>query len=259
MGKYCGHLLEFSGSSTFICHWGPTTFKDLEWSSVLGVKLSSFSKSDDAFLSLQALSDLYYLFGGFMDYLWSRELKQSPTSAQRQKFYQCLGSREVALKWEGPVILCHVEEKSTTTQIAFQFEKGIIQRLLYCAYEVDFCKSIMKVECTDHSLSHSPSFTPEEGLNEGNTVNLDMKDYGENERDDNSFVNLEDGKDNSESVNKNSESKRSGHSKYSVLPQTGGSILILIEEVVKVGKTMGYDMDGCIKDITEIIESQGEF
>ncbi|GJY12415.1 hypothetical protein Tco_0381724 [Tanacetum coccineum] len=39
----------------------------------------------------------------------------------------------------------------------------------------------------------------EEGLNEGNTVNLDMKDYGENERDDNSFVNLEDGKDNSES------------------------------------------------------------
>ncbi|GJW99417.1 hypothetical protein Tco_0183331 [Tanacetum coccineum] len=32
----------------------------------------------------------------------------------------------------------------------------------------------------------------ESGLNEGNTVNLDMKDYGENERDDNSFVNLED-------------------------------------------------------------------
>ncbi|GJS72458.1 hypothetical protein Tco_0705299 [Tanacetum coccineum] len=72
-----------------------------------------------------------------------------------------------------------------------------------------------------------------EGLNEGNTVNLDMKDYGENERDDNSFVNLEDGKDNSESVNKNSESKRSGHSKYSVLPRTGGSILNLMEEVVK--------------------------
>ncbi|GKE46653.1 hypothetical protein Tco_1477911 [Tanacetum coccineum] len=99
----------------------------------------------------------------------------------------------------------------------------------------------------------------EEGLNEGNTVNLDMKDYGENERDDNSFVNLEDGKDNSESVNKNSESKRSGHSKYSVLPRTGVSILNLIEEVLKVGQTMGYNMDGCINDITEIIESQGEF
>ncbi|GKB41934.1 hypothetical protein Tco_0886876 [Tanacetum coccineum] len=44
----------------------------------------------------------------------------------------------------------------------------------------------------DHSLSHPPGFTPEEGLNEGNNVNLDMKDYGENERDDNSFVNLDD-------------------------------------------------------------------
>ncbi|GJS32797.1 RNA-directed DNA polymerase, eukaryota [Tanacetum coccineum] len=57
-----------------------------------------------------------------------------------------------------------------------------------------------KVTEEDHSLSHPPGFTPEEGLNEGNTVNLDMKDYGENERDDNSFVNLEDGKDNSKCV-----------------------------------------------------------
>ncbi|GKE83275.1 RNA-directed DNA polymerase, eukaryota [Tanacetum coccineum] len=96
-----------------------------------------------------------------------------------------------------------------------------------------------KVTEEDYSLSHPPGFTPDEGLNEGNTVNLDMKDYRENERDDNSFVNLEDGKDNSESVNKNSESKRSGHSKYSVLPRTGGSILNLMEEVVKVGQTMG--------------------
>ncbi|GKF20057.1 hypothetical protein Tco_0068695, partial [Tanacetum coccineum] len=91
-------------------------------------------------------------------------------------------------------------------------------------------------------------------LNKEN-IELAQKDYGENERDDNSFVNLEDGKDNSKSVNKNSKSKRSGHSKYYVLPRTGGSILNLIEEVVKVGQTMGYNMDGCIKDITEIIES----
>ncbi|GKF24885.1 hypothetical protein Tco_0080779 [Tanacetum coccineum] len=49
-------------------------FKDLKWSNVPGVKLSSLSESDDTFSSLQALSDLYYLFSGFMDYLWSREL-----------------------------------------------------------------------------------------------------------------------------------------------------------------------------------------
>nr|GFB68498.1 putative reverse transcriptase domain-containing protein [Tanacetum cinerariifolium] len=46
-------------------------------SNVLRVKLSLLSKSDDTFLSLQALLDLYYLFGGFMDYLWSYELNIS--------------------------------------------------------------------------------------------------------------------------------------------------------------------------------------
>ncbi|GJW20257.1 hypothetical protein Tco_0030879 [Tanacetum coccineum] len=56
-----------------ICHWADP-FKDLKWSNVSGVKLSSLSESNDTFSSLQVLSDLYYLFGGFMDYLWSREL-----------------------------------------------------------------------------------------------------------------------------------------------------------------------------------------
>ncbi|GJT50353.1 hypothetical protein Tco_0976510 [Tanacetum coccineum] len=56
-----------------LCHWADPS-KDLKWSNVPGVKLSSLSESDDTLPSLQALSDLHYLFGGFMDYLWSREL-----------------------------------------------------------------------------------------------------------------------------------------------------------------------------------------
>ncbi|GJY24937.1 hypothetical protein Tco_0399663 [Tanacetum coccineum] len=40
------------------------------------VKLSSLSESDDTFPSLQALSDLNYLFDGFLDYLWSRKFYQ---------------------------------------------------------------------------------------------------------------------------------------------------------------------------------------
>nr|GEY72991.1 retrovirus-related Pol polyprotein from transposon TNT 1-94 [Tanacetum cinerariifolium] len=51
--------------------------KDLKWSNVPGVKLSSFSESDDTLPSLQALSNLHYLFGGFLDYLWSGELNIS--------------------------------------------------------------------------------------------------------------------------------------------------------------------------------------
>ncbi|GKF56813.1 hypothetical protein Tco_0170350, partial [Tanacetum coccineum] len=63
-------------------HWA-NPFKDFEWSNVPGVKLSSYSESDDSFTSLQALSNLHYLFSGFMDYFWSCKLKTSPTSAQQ--------------------------------------------------------------------------------------------------------------------------------------------------------------------------------
>ncbi|GJU21901.1 hypothetical protein Tco_1155243 [Tanacetum coccineum] len=36
-----------------------------------------------------------------------------------------------------------------------------------------------------------------------------------------------------------------------------GSYINVMDELVKVGQTMGYNMDGCMKNIEEIIESQG--
>nr|GEY59785.1 nucleotide-binding alpha-beta plait domain-containing protein [Tanacetum cinerariifolium] len=121
-------------------------------------------------------------------------------------------------------------------------------------------KMARKVTEGDHILSHPPGFTPNADLNEGNVVGGHAtKVYEENERGDNLFVNLEVGKDNSDSFNKNSESTCSGRFKESEMPRTGGSILSLMEDVVKVGQTIRYNMDGCIKDITVIIESQGEF
>ena len=59
------------------------------------------------------------------------------------------------------------------------------------------------------------------------------------------------------STNNASESVRSGRFKKYVAPRTGGSILSLIEELVKVGQTMGYNMEGCMNNLTKIIESQG--
>nr|GEV90730.1 putative ribonuclease H-like domain-containing protein [Tanacetum cinerariifolium] len=56
-----------------------------KWSNVPGVKLSSLSESNDTFLSLQTLSDLSYLFGGFMDYFWSYELNISNFSPADRK------------------------------------------------------------------------------------------------------------------------------------------------------------------------------
>nr|GEU79159.1 RNA-directed DNA polymerase, eukaryota [Tanacetum cinerariifolium] len=40
-------------------------------------------------------------------------------------------------------------------------------------------------------------------------------------------------------------------------PRSGGSILNLLEDVVKVGHVMGYNMDGCVSNMEEIINSQG--
>ncbi|GJY06100.1 gag-pol polyprotein [Tanacetum coccineum] len=57
----------FFGKFKFVYHWA-NPVKDFEWSNVSGIKLSLFSKLKDTFTSLQALTNLYDLFSGFMDY-----------------------------------------------------------------------------------------------------------------------------------------------------------------------------------------------
>ena len=37
----------------------------------------------------------------------------------------------------------------------------------------------------------------------------------------------------------------------------GGSVLGVLEEVIKVGQAMGFSMEGCEKDIETIIGNQG--
>nr|GEX18385.1 nucleotide-binding alpha-beta plait domain-containing protein [Tanacetum cinerariifolium] len=49
----------------------------------------------------------------------------------------------------------------------------------------------------------------------------------------------------------------SRHFKKSDIPYFGGSILLVMDELVKVGQTMGYNMEGCMKNIEEIIELEG--
>nr|GEW87702.1 nucleotide-binding alpha-beta plait domain-containing protein [Tanacetum cinerariifolium] len=54
-----------------------------------------------------------------------------------------------------------------------------------------------------------------------------------------------------------SESVCTGRFKKSEVPRIGGSFLCLMEEVVKVGQIMGYNMEGCVNNLSEIIESKG--
>nr|GFB86578.1 nucleotide-binding alpha-beta plait domain-containing protein [Tanacetum cinerariifolium] len=55
----------------------------------------------------------------------------------------------------------------------------------------------------------------------------------------------------------NADSVRSGRFKKSTAPRSGGSFLGLMEEVVKVGQMMEYNMEGCENNLSEIIKSQG--
>nr|GFB39728.1 nucleotide-binding alpha-beta plait domain-containing protein [Tanacetum cinerariifolium] len=108
----------------------------------------------------------------------------------------------------------------------------------------------------ESSLKHPSGFTPVGNLNEGHLDGGCAKKVNEEVAgDDNSFVRIVGGIENSGSVNKMSDSMGSCHLKKPGMPRTGDSILSFMEEVVKVGQTMGYNMDGCLKDITEIIKS----
>ena len=39
--------------------------------------------------------------------------------------------------------------------------------------------------------------------------------------------------------------------------QTGGSVLEVLDGIIKVGQIMGFNMEGCINDMNSIIGSQG--
>ncbi|GJY72382.1 RNA-directed DNA polymerase, eukaryota [Tanacetum coccineum] len=76
---------------------------------------------------------------------------------------------------------------------------------------------------------------------------------------DNESVHQVEREDNMNSDGAKTNSTGSRKFKMSEIPRTGGSILSVMEEIVKVGITMGYNMDGCANDITKIIESQGGY
>nr|GEX13663.1 RNA-directed DNA polymerase, eukaryota [Tanacetum cinerariifolium] len=114
---------------------------------------------------------------------------------------------------------------------------------------------------SDDSLKYPPGYTPFDGTNEKTESDVvdrvqkceDLK-TGNKEKVNDAYSDCQDY--NNSKVNGN-ESFSSGHFKKSELPRTGGSIIGVLEEVVKVGQVMGYKMEGCISNLGEIIGSQG--
>ncbi|GJU35247.1 nucleotide-binding alpha-beta plait domain-containing protein [Tanacetum coccineum] len=113
----------------------------------------------------------------------------------------------------------------------------------------------------ESSLKYPPGFTPSLGKDENFTSDIDgmfrnaeVVRSGNKEEYNDAFS---DCRINNNTKESGTESLSSGHFKKSELPRTGGSIIGLLDEVVKVGQVMGYKMEGCISNMAEIIESQG--
>nr|GFA93856.1 nucleotide-binding alpha-beta plait domain-containing protein [Tanacetum cinerariifolium] len=121
--------------------------------------------------------------------------------------------------------------------------------------------NVEKENNSEHNMKYPSSFTPKEGTDvvgmhteESKSDNIvNMSDHNAKEVN-NTFSGNCTKKNSKEDV---SNSVCSGHFKTSMVPRTGGSILSLMYELVKVGQVMGYKMDGFMSNMTEIIESQG--
>ncbi|GJZ54468.1 hypothetical protein Tco_0609353 [Tanacetum coccineum] len=117
-------------------------------------------------------------------------------------------------------------------------------------------------EILNGSLNYPLGFTPiEEGDKKFDKVDkLNGKEHGYTENANEQVNNVEEksNKGMSSSKEEDKESRCSGHFRRVEGPKTGGSILQLLDDVVKVGQTMGYKMDGCVSNIEEIIKSRGE-
>ncbi|GJV53935.1 RNA-directed DNA polymerase, eukaryota, reverse transcriptase zinc-binding domain protein, partial [Tanacetum coccineum] len=112
-----------------------------------------------------------------------------------------------------------------------------------------------------HSLKYPPGFTPKEGTDAtGMNVEESRNDHTVKLSDriteevNNAFSGNGSNNNSKEDV---SCSVCSGRFKKSEVPRTGGSLLSLMDKLVKVSQDMGYKMEGCMNNITEIIVSQG--
>ncbi|GJV33656.1 nucleotide-binding alpha-beta plait domain-containing protein [Tanacetum coccineum] len=114
------------------------------------------------------------------------------------------------------------------------------------------------IQETEFSAKYPPGFTPKEDSanNSANcgTAKVENNMETNKDADTNEFcVNQSE----SNLKEDGAESTFSGYFKKSKGPRSGGSILNLLEDVVKVGHVMGYNMEGYESNMEEIIKSQG--
>nr|GEW15404.1 reverse transcriptase domain-containing protein [Tanacetum cinerariifolium] len=125
------------------------------------------------------------------------------------------------------------------------------------------CKPILSMNGSSKATLKYPSgFTPNDVLRSKDVQDV-VKEVEVHVLKQKSNVQVNSTKDNSfrgvtHSKKEDKESYCSGYFSSSEGPQTGGSILQVKEDLVKVGQTMGYQMEGCVSNIEEIIRIRRE-
>ncbi|GJW76621.1 nucleotide-binding alpha-beta plait domain-containing protein [Tanacetum coccineum] len=113
----------------------------------------------------------------------------------------------------------------------------------------------------DDSIKYPPGFTPDGGNRDSHLCEENFSSINGEEVQQGNEGEIPGIQNGSRSMNgTNSQVSGSVGSrkfKKSVVPKTGGSMLCLMEELVRVGQAMGYNMEGCVKNMSEIIDSQG--
>nr|GEZ66078.1 DNA/RNA polymerase superfamily protein [Tanacetum cinerariifolium] len=113
---------------------------------------------------------------------------------------------------------------------------------------------------TEPSLSHPPSFTPQVSQQETNQNDSALRRENVKElpleKESSPTVNSK-AKSNLQDSHVDETSSRFPTRIHSRTTINGGSILEILDGMIKVGNSMGYDMEGCSKDIERIIRLQG--
>ncbi|GKD99739.1 RNA-directed DNA polymerase, eukaryota, partial [Tanacetum coccineum] len=100
---------------------------------------------------------------------------------------------------------------------------------------------------SEDSLKHPPGFTPltQNCENDTSEKKVDQNDEFSEAGDVDKLKGSANG------------SISAGHFKVSEIPRTGGSMVGLLEDVIKVGQVMGFKMEGVIANLEELIGTQG--
>nr|GEU89014.1 RNA-directed DNA polymerase, eukaryota [Tanacetum cinerariifolium] len=120
----------------------------------------------------------------------------------------------------------------------------------FCIYDVLNKKPKGLAQDSDSSLSHPPGFTPEVSQQENDHRGVDLNT--ETDKMNSPLVHTK-VINNSQEVHENVISNGEFAFSYSHNAHNGGLILEVLEDMIRVGQSMGYAMEGCMKDIKHII------